>query len=187
MVVTEVPGAVMEMPVPNVFPAQSHTTKSIAPDGGDALLGRDVLGEAVGVPCPCDGVGVTALHAESGDAHRAVGEVPEKLLVGIEWRDDVIFEEKDPWGLAEGGEVLVDLRTRCCHFPSHDAARKICKPPDADGEREVRAQSVITVIDPTLHGRAESSFLGSVDDDEMCTCVGIGLLFEEFPCERPHP
>lgn len=155
VVVAGVPGTAMELSIPHVLPTESYTAKSVAADSGDPCLVDRLCWEAFRVPFPCNRVRAISLHTESGHTGGTIGEMCEKPRIDIGGRDDVVFKEKDPWGRAEVGKVLVDLCTGSSHFPRDDSSRKVSETFKANREWNVRVFSIIGVEKPRLHSVAE--------------------------------
>lgn len=145
VIVAGVPRAAVELRTPYVLATEHDAAKSITANSSEPSLMRELRREVFIVPFPCNGVGATPLHTESRDTHGMVGEVLKESWVHIDRGDDVIFEEEDPWGLAERGKILVDFCTGCGHLSWDGSARKICKTLKADGKRNVRVLFVIAV------------------------------------------
>ena len=162
--------------------------QSVAADFGDTLLSfGDFCGEPIGVPFPCNGLEVGALHTESRNTNCLIIEVLQEPSVGIQRRDDVIFEEEDPMGCTEGSEGVVDEGTGRSDLTLYGSAWEIGKTLDADGKGEVRMLAVVAGFQPFPDHVSERHVLCRIDDDDVGLIVRIGLFFEEFPCERPHP
>lgn len=187
MIVTEIPRPSVECAVPNVFPSQGNAAESVSSDSSHAPLLGEFHGKACRIPRPCNGMRAVPLHAEGGNAHSAIGEVCEEPWVDVVGGEDVILQEEDPGGFAEGSKVCIDPRAGTGDLMGCHSAREVGESLESHGEGAVRVGSVRSMAEPCLYGGAERMILGSINDDEVRASMGIGLPFEECPCERPHP
>ena len=188
MIVAEIQWAALESCISYVLSSYDNTAQSIATDCGDTLLFfRYFCGKPIGVPFPCNGLGVEALHAESRNTDCLIIEMLQESWISIQRRNDIVFEEEDPWSPAERGVGVIDERTSGGDLMLYGSAWEIGKTLNADGKGEVRMLAIVAGFQPFPDHVSERYVLCRIDDDDVGLIVRICLFFEEFPCEQPHP
>lgn len=187
MVVTERSWASVKLSIPYVFSAYNDTTKTIATNGCHSSLQWSICWKMCVVPFPRNGVWAMPLKAEGRDARGTMGEVCKEALVDSGRREDIVLQEENPRGAAEGGEGLVDACTGTRYLTGNHFSWKVREAFEANREWEIRVLSVIGAMEPRLDSVTKGGVLGRIDNHKVCACMWVGLLFEEVLCQWPHP